>query len=155
MIANQTSPDNFIDEIIKENKIHRFACELQYTTDTDRRNIINEIIRFSQIETQETLDPRTKLDNITSNIDSKSMKQSWGKLDVYYKINRMETYLNKTIEDKTNRKKLLKQLTEMLENGKLKTSKEIDYNKELGEIVSISFIVFDDKNKEYVIKRKV
>jgi hypothetical protein len=43
-----TSIDNQIDEIVKDNKLFRFASELQDTTDSERKKHLKIIIQLLQ-----------------------------------------------------------------------------------------------------------
>lgn len=154
---NTNSIDNVIDEIIRDNKIFRFASELQNTNtnNVERKQDIQNILRnLERSNVEEQHCARDKLDNIYSKIDTCALKKKWCRLQVTQKKERIKKYLNDNITDIEQRNKFEKILVEKLEQGYLKTIKDIDYDVELGIIKNISILIFEPMTKQYSIIEK-
>lgn len=151
----QVPSDNVIDEIIKDNKLHRFASELQYTDDQTRKAQINEILVFLQgVSAIKTQSPQSKRNKMFSDYHNKAILQSWNKLKKSQRNERMKCYLTELVKDEDNRNDIIKQVCELIDEGKLKGTKEVIYNKEKGEIISVPRIMMDPKLKKYVLVKK-
>ena len=130
--------DNEINEIIRENLIFRFAIELEYTDNEDRKeelkNKLNKIQFSDKIEQDDT---KIKLDDIFSKIDEFTLKKQWSKLSTAQKTERIQHFisLKKLSDDKTLL--IIKTIDKLIKNKKLKTS-YIEYNIELGQIDEIN-----------------
>ena len=147
-MEGQESVDNQIDELVKENMIHRFASELQNTTGEERNKEIREILQILQRvkNTENDLKgARDKLKKIYDNIDNEALKRKWNRLTALQKQNRIKDFLKTTIKDEKTRGITEKKFISMLEEGKLK-QKFVEYDRSTGKISSIN-IVGDEKKK--------
>jgi hypothetical protein len=152
----QLSVDTQIDEIIRENKIYRFAYEFERTEDADRKAEIKKILNILQgTKEQEREDAaKSKLNKIYDNIDKFSLKRKWTKLSVAQKQDRIKEYLNLSIKDEKLREGVKEKLFTMLDDGKLKTTKLVDYDVENAQIKSINLETTKKDTKKTTKKLK-
>ena len=152
-MEGQESVDNQIDELVKENMIHRFASELQNTTGEERKKEIREILQILQrtknIE-NDLKGARDKLKKIYDNIDNEALKRKWNRLTALQKQNRIKDFLKTTIKDEKTREITEKKIISMLEEGKLK-QKFVEYDHLMGKISSVN-IPSDEKKKIKKVK---
>lgn len=144
----QTSVDNQIDEMIKNNKLDRFTSELQYATDTSRTEILRSIIKSldgSLINTSENT--LSKMDEFYKNVDKNELSKKWTRLTLHQKIDRIKHYCKKNKED-DNEKKYISML-----NGNTLKCKYIDYDTNIGEIIDISIPVSKSKKSKKNIEK--
>jgi len=120
--------DSQIDEVIRMNKIHRYALELQYTTDDDQKKSIKAIL--SSLDGSKQSDSRDKLNKICDEFDNNALKKKWFRLKDVQKKDRLKEYIKRT-KYKDGDKVL-----EMLASGKL-DNKMIQYDDETCQIISI------------------
>lgn len=133
--------NNKIDLLIKDNKIFRFAIELQHTTDEDRKQLLKEILQSYQ--TSQTAIPdhekaKQKLDILYDKFDENALKRKWHKLTDDQKIDRIKVFLLATIQNEIEREQHFKTLQALLEAKKLKPI-HIDYDTTTGKIIAINY----------------
>lgn len=126
-----------VSDIIKENKIFRFASELNSTTDETRKMAIKAIIQRNT--TQKT--PMEEFNLNLEKIDKLQYKKLFYKLKPFQKEDRIKRYTEKMFKDNTC--SIANQIVELLDTGKLKT-KDIDYDIDTCEIVTINTIDIKD-----------
>ena len=133
------SVDTQIDELVRDNKIHRFAYELENTTDDSRKTSIMSILKLLQGTKEEEKDAlaKSKRTKLYDDIDIFSLKRKWNKLSTIQKQNRLKDYCTTTINDQKIRSETEKKLFDMLENATLKP-KFIVYDVNEGKITSIT-----------------
>jgi predicted transcriptional regulator len=137
-----TSIDNQIDDIIRENKIHRFASELQYTSLEERKAILREILQLSpnkkdlQLNDAKT-DARNKINKIYDSIGENSLKKKWISLTTSQKQERIKSYIKNSVKDDKLVITLVSKFLSMLEKRTLKQS-YVEYDHHKGEIISLN-----------------
>jgi len=133
-----TNINTKIEEIIRDNKIFRYALELQNTTDVKRKELIKlKLINLQGIPTKElSTTAKTKLDEIYDNIDSFTLKQKWSKLKDKQKLERIKLFIESSDLSDSKKVQLDKTIIEMIKNKTFKTS-YIDYDSKDGKIISI------------------
>jgi hypothetical protein len=143
--------DNIIDEIIKENKIQRFALELQNTLDGARKAEIKSILHMLEGSgiAKDTHDARNKLNDIYQKIDECALKKKWNRLQVSQRVERVKNYLSELIPDAKKRKPIEDQLVETIKNGAMATAKYVTYDQYTGNILAILDLNQDSETKEY------
>ena len=84
-------------------------------------------------------------------------KEHWIKLDKPDKINKIKKYGEKLIEKYTLNDDEIESMHRFfincIENKKINKIKDMDYNKDTGEIIDISIILFNDINKIFYLKK--
>jgi hypothetical protein len=148
-----TTVDTKIDEIIRDNKIFRYALELQNTTDVERKELIKlKLINLQGITPKElSTTVKTKLDTIYDNIDSFTLKQKWTKLKDKQKMERIKLFIESSDLSSSKKIQLDKTIIEMIKNKTFKIA-YIDYDSKNGKILSINIPDFkyedSDSNSE-------
>lgn len=152
---NISSADNTIDCIIKENKITRFATELQNTQNEERKTELKDILALLEGHhlKSDAGTARDKLNNIYQKIDENSLKKKWNRLQLIQKIDRTKEFLKSLIKDETNRNQIQDELIKMLNDGELKTMKYVKYDHDEKQITSIEVLTVDPKTNIYSIIR--
>src|SRR5690348_6815390 len=93
----QNSPDNIIDEIIKDNKLKRFASEIQHTNDSNRKQDLREVLRCLEgattIKFEESA--KTKLNKIFDEMDNSTIHNKWSRLSIPQKKDRIKEFLKR------------------------------------------------------------
>jgi hypothetical protein len=133
-----------IDEIVRENKIFRFALELQNTVDETRKELIKHKLKTLQGSTtnESQTTAKSQLDNIYDNIDVFTLKQKWTKLNEKQKQERIKHYIKTSGLNEIKQTKLQDKITEMTK-GKLFKVTYIDYDNKEGKINSINIPDFN------------
>jgi len=130
--------ENQIDDIIKECTNYRFASELQYTTNDERKETLRAILKIQEgkpiIEKE---DARTKLNKIYDEIDKNALKKNWTKLSNTQKQNRIKEFVKRSVKDTNQSEKLEAKLLKMLDDGKLKRT-YVEYDSMIGVITLIN-----------------
>lgn len=136
---SKTSVDTQLDEIVRENKIYRFAHELQSTTDVERKKLITNKLKLIQGSTQEEMDKEAgdKLSVIRNNMNTFSLKQKWSKLTKLQKKDRIKQFIDASKYDSDKKKKTETKLLTMVDNNTLKVS-FIEYDEETSKIKNIT-----------------
>jgi hypothetical protein len=129
-----------IDYIVKNNKIYRFTLELQNTKDPKRKSDLNAIIDYLNGIKKTEDDAKTLLDEMYKDLADCSMKKKWARLQPIQKITKIKEYLLETIKDKKEYKKIEDIAIKMINDGKLKTAKEVNYDITTSKILEIMAI---------------
>lgn len=147
-----TDYDSDITHLIKDNKIHRFALELQYETDKDRKKQLHEIISTLQGNTINKNDDKGKkqLEKIYSKLDDEEYKFKWQKLNNEQKKNRIRQYLETLDMDEENYNKIENNLCLKIDKNNLK-NKLVNYDFNEGKILSIKNLKYSEKKEKYII----
>lgn len=133
------SIDNQIDNIVRDNKICRFASELQHTTDETRKKTISTILKSldkSAIQNDLETDAQAKLKKIYENIDNEALKKKWAKLTSKQKEGLLVKYFDALENNEENIGKK-KKCMDLNSNGKLAT-KYVEYDSAKCEITNIN-----------------
>lgn len=132
--------DNKIDFIIKDNKICRFAIELQYTVDEERKQVLKDILqsyKTNPVVISDSEKAKQQIDLLCDRLEQNALKRKWSKLTSDQKVERIRVYLASSITDEEEREKQFRNLKSLLESKKLKAM-YINYDVEEGCIVDIN-----------------
>jgi hypothetical protein len=143
--------DNQIDEIIKDNKIFRFASELQGTTDSERKKQLKTIIHVLQGAQYEN--SHQKIVEMYDDIDKHIYEQRWVKLNKEQKKFKINEFLNETIKDQDNKNIIKTEMNELIDKNKLRTIKDVEYDSKTSKIINI-FILKNIDGKFIIDKKK-
>lgn len=123
-----------LDQITIENKIFRFASELQYTENDERKLVLREILRKLQNDTSDkSAKAQSIIDNVREKINKNELKKKWYRLTKDNKIDQIKSYFNSNIEDINERKIQTDKVLSLLENDNL-INKNVIYNEKEGKI---------------------
>jgi hypothetical protein len=140
-INNNDTLINEFNKIIVDNTLYRFQKELERCYDEEKKVVIKKIIKKLSNDTKEEFNSKelnkNKLNDFLDKMTHNKFKQTWSRLNLDQKMTKIEEFVNDIEKDKNKKKKLLLKLKKMLDNNKLLTSKEVDYDKELCKINSI------------------
>jgi hypothetical protein len=96
------------------------------------------------------------IDELLEKEKNNNKMESWNKLDKTVKIQKLHAFAEKYGKDHNLPVKDMKQLkiffTECLERGKLSKTKDLAYDKDLGEIVSIPSLHFQTTTHNFTLK---
>ncbi len=146
----EVSINTTIDQIVIENKIFRFASELQYTDDDGRKYLLREILRRLQNDNSDkSSKARDEINKISEKINESQMKKKWFRLSTEHKIEQIKKYFDKKIEDVDKRNVEMEKVLKMLESDSLK-NKDVTYNEKEGKIENIDY----EKVKKEKSKKK-
>jgi hypothetical protein len=146
----EVSINTTIDQIVIENKIFRFASELQYTDDDGRKYLLREILRRLQNDNSDkSSKARDEINKISEKINESQMKKKWFRLSNEHKIEQIKKYFEKKIEDIEKRNVEIEKVLKMLESDSLK-NKDVTYNEKEGKIENIDY----EKVKKEKSKKK-
>ena len=129
-----------IDLIIKNNKSFRFTNELQNTSDIKRKNDINQILDYLNGVKKTEDDAKTLLDEVYKGFEDYSMKKKWARLQPIQKITKIKEYICENVKDKKECKKIEDFAIELINNGKLKTAKDVVYDQITAKITEINVL---------------
>ncbi len=132
---------NELDEIVKENMLYRFKTELNYCVEDDKTEVIQKIIKElnkDKVNFDTKVINKNKLDNFLNTMTNNKFKQAWARLNIDQKFTKLEEYINE--QNFPNKKDLIKKVRNLLNDNKLASSKEVDYDKELCKINKIKDI---------------
>lgn len=154
-----------IQKIIKNNKIYRFALELQYTDNDESKILLKEILQNFEQDVNDDFTINTVKTNSKSNIDKfnekfnkideLTLKKQFYRLNEIQKINKLQEYFKniKNINDDTINTSLATNILELISNKKLKNS-DIEYNIENTIINNIKNIEITDNKIEINVSKK-
>jgi len=136
--------ENIFENLIKANNVYRFTNELKYTFDDVRtmqiKNILNKLNNIKPPEEENTINVQAKdnfsgfLDRLTEN----KFKKQWSRLTLEQRYTKIEEFLKEHDSvDKTKIKPIMKNIKILLDDGKLKSSKDIEYDMKSCKIINI------------------
>lgn len=135
--------NTIIDKMISENKIYRFASELQYTESDERKEMLRDILRKLQInnisneekEKDKSEKAKDVINTLSEKINKGSLQKKWNKLTKDQKMERIKLFFEKNKDSKLNEEKIL----QMVDDDTL-LNKYIEYDDVETEIKSINII---------------
>lgn len=154
-----------IQKIIKNNKIYRFAMELQYTENDESKQLLKNILEnFEQtvnddnsIVTNKTVTKSNveKFNDKLNKIDNITLKKQFYRLNEIQKINKLQEYfkIKKNIDDDNLTEQFAKEILELIKNDKLK-NKDIEYIIDDTVVNDIKNIDIVDNKLQIVTKTK-
>jgi hypothetical protein len=156
MTTNRNILDDQIDIIIKNNKLHRFELELLHTDALDEERItqLTKIICNLKGTKINPDNAKNKLDKILNNIDEYTLHKKWSQLQITQKINKIKEYLNDILNDIDNKTDIENKLIELINNGKLKSNKDVIYDSNKTIITQINILKKNSKGKYYLSSNK-
>ncbi len=154
-----------IQKIIKNNKIYRFAMELQYTENDESKQLLKNILEnFEQTVNEDnsivtnkiiTKSNVEKFNDKLNKIDNITLKKQFYRLNEIQKINKLQEYfkIKKNIEDDNLTHKFAEEILELIKNDKLK-NKDIEYIIDDTIINDIKNIDIVDNKLQIITKSK-
>jgi|LakMenEpi02Apr12_1017379.scaffolds.fasta_scaffold00344_4 hypothetical protein len=139
-----------MNEIISENKLFRFASELQHTADDYRKVVIKNILQKLQDVNLVKDNNIQKFDKELEGTEKLMYKRQWSRLQDFQKEDRILDYIKRTYPDKKH-EIIQKNIMKLIEDGVL-ISKNIKYVSEKGELESIEQIKINDDCSVNLIK---
>lgn len=127
-----------IQKIIKNNKIYRFALELQYTENDESKQLLKNILEnFEQTVDEDnsivtnksvTKSNIEKFNDKMNKIDNITLKKQFYRLNEIQKINKLQEYfkIKKNIDDDLISQKFAEEILQLIKEDKLK-NKDIEY----------------------------
>jgi fructosamine-3-kinase len=149
----ESNISTIIDNIVRENKIFRFASELQSTENEERKEMLREILKKLHNDTNDKSEKaREEISKICVKINENQMKKKWFRLSIEQKIEQITKYIDEkyvnNAEIKTKEKEL-KKILDMLNEDKLE-NKHVEYDEKNGKIVNIDY----EKKLKAKLKKK-
>jgi hypothetical protein len=157
-----------IDNLRTQFKKQRFINERDYLKNQDHTIEINEDDEDEEdnwiLDRLQGLDkiinnfsPLKKQDSYKSTIDQYSQfifKKKRHLLPEYHKMEKIEEYINKTIENTDHQKKIINEFKTLIFEKKLNGKKYIIYDESIPEITSIPALNYNKDTGKYTIKIK-
>lgn len=136
---SEISINTTIDQIVIENKIFRFASELQYTDDDNRKSLLREILRRLQNDNSDkSTKARDEINKISEKINENQMKKKWFRLTDEQKMEQIKKYFEKNIENVEKRDNEIEKVLKMLKSNSL-NNKDVTYDEKNGKIEKIEY----------------
>jgi hypothetical protein len=141
-----TSPQNLLSESVKPDK------------QTLRTNDVCENAKYKNIITNSDTAESTYLtiDNILENEKISNKNEAWNKLDKTVKIQKLHIFSEKYGKEHNIPMKEIKNLklffNDSLDKNKLQKTKDVNYDKEKGVILSIPALTFNQTNRNFTLK---
>ena len=144
-----TNIEQDIDGIIKESKKFRFQLELSQTTDLKKKELLEKIIK--NMESYQLNTHPDKFKNIIQEFNNKVYFQSWAKLKLLHKQDRIKIYVEEKFKDeqKLIKDQILKLLLEKCEAGYLNKKENVEYDSLKGKIINIIGLIKNEENNIY------
>ena len=139
-----------MNEIIPENKLFRFASELQHTTGDYRKVVIKHILQKLQDINIVKDNNIQKFDKELEDTEKLMYKRQWSRLQDFQKEDRILDYVKRKYPDKKH-ELIQKNIIKLIEDGTL-ISKNIKYVSEKGVLESIEQIKINDDCSVNLIK---
>jgi hypothetical protein len=144
MNASLSTFSNTIDELIKENKIFRYAAELDSAINDDRKEIIRKILKSYQAKNLEISEKaKEKMLDICNKINESKYKKPWNKILMEHKEELILLYFSEL--DEKEKEENVNKYVELLKSGKLKNDM-VEYDSTTSKIIAIKYT--DQKKKK-------
>jgi hypothetical protein len=126
-----------IDDIVRENKIYRFASELQHTENSERKEMLRDILKKLHNDTNDKSEKaREEITKICIKINENQMKKKWFRLTQEQKIEQITKYYENTKGGETEAEKKI--ILDLLKYEKLE-NKFVEYDEKNGKIINIIY----------------
>ncbi len=138
--------DDIIDNIIKTNKVRRFASELNHTqnSDTKRAADIKKIMDLLGASEKKHEDmKKSKLTEIYDKINTQTLHWKWSKLSIPQQKDRVKEYLKITVLDPKKKEEAEKLIFGLINSEKLKKN-AITYDTEKSQVTGIFIKEYQD-----------
>ena len=140
------------EDLVKNNKIYRFVSQLKHCNkcDKDNEKKLKDILSNLQKVTVKKTSKSTLQDHFKK-VNEQQFMKDWYRLKPHQKEDRLKEFIKR----KELPKKISDQLLELLENGTIKATTEVDYDTVSGKLVDVKCLTTDDDNDgEYIIVLK-
>lgn len=130
-----------MEELVRQNKIFRFASELQHTKNEKSKTIISAILENLQ---EIKVNKKTKMelhDDHLATISKLAFKKKWFRLEDFQKEDRLKEFIDRTYPE--NKTKYYDVLLDYYKKGEI-VNKDIVYNENDGIITSINKLKVND-----------
>jgi hypothetical protein len=109
------------------------------------------------VESSDIVETAT-IDNVLNKESVQYKKEPWCKLDKTTKILKLKEYVNNHLKNKyilntTEVEKLTTYLVSCLDKVKLQRVKDVEYKKDVGNIINIPSLYFDKTTRKFTLKR--
>lgn len=125
------------------------------STEKKTKNIYNPIM-YGKTEDNQEIDHASKIDQLLENEKQQNKTESWNKLDKTVKIQKLHAFAEKYGKDNAFALKDIKSLKvffkECLDKSKLQKTKDVQYNKDSREIISVPALFFNSLNRNFTLK---
>ena len=138
--------DEIIDEIIKSNKLRRFAAELNHTqnVDIDRAKKLKKLVAIFGAPEKKIEDiGKLKVNEIYDKMNTQTLHWKWSKLSIPQQKNRIKEYLKIAVSNEEKRNDAEKLLFQLIETEKLKKN-AVTYNTETSQVTGIFLQEYQD-----------
>jgi hypothetical protein len=135
------STNTEIEKIIRDNKIFRFASELQYSDNEKRKELLREILtrlKNNNSDDEKAIKAREEITKIRDKLNENQLKKKWHRLLEEQKVDQIKKYFDEKIEDIAARKIEMNKVLELLKNGDL-ANKYVIYDEKNGKIENIEY----------------
>jgi hypothetical protein len=125
---------------------------------TNTRNLASENAKYKNIITNSDITESTyfAIDNILENEKITNKNEAWNKLDKTVKIQKLHIFSEKYGKEYNIPMKEIKNLklffNDSLDKNKLQKTKDVNYDKEKGIILSIPALTFNQTNRNFTLK---
>jgi hypothetical protein len=144
------------DKLKKEFHNYKFENELKNLENNDLFFDENRIAKIKIIlnKKEENTDNNNNNNNedFFDDIINNAYQKKWNRLNIIHKKNRIKNYLLENIKNKKNRENINNELIILLDNKKL-NSKNLEYNFEVGKIIKINILEFNEKENSFFLTK--
>ncbi|ATZ80729.1 hypothetical protein BMW23_0683 [Bodo saltans virus] len=138
---------NIIDEMVKENKIFRYAAELDNINNEERKNALRDILKTYKTKNLEISEKaKEQMIDVCNKINETKYKKSWNKILPEHREELLVSYFTNLIENEKERKENIDKYTELLKNGKIKNDM-VEYDSKNAKIIAIKYTEQQKKKK--------
>ena len=135
------------EKIRKEFNCLKFKNELEYLTSVDPKN--DKIEKLTEII--QSLETKSVDTTVQDEIEKYNYKKEWNKLQPFHKIKKLDEYLTKNVKNEKLRMKISKEFALLINNKKLNSNKQVEYNPIEEAIITIPALKIDESKLEYKI----
>lgn len=131
--------DDIVNNIIKTNKVRRFAAELNVTqanNQTRTAEIKKIMAHLSAFDNKQNDESKSKLTEIYDKVNTQTLHWKWSKLSTPQQKDRIRAYLLIAVPDKEKQSQAEKLIYGLIDSNKLKKN-AITYNMETSQITGI------------------
>lgn len=127
-----------------KNEINSISDDKDVPWVKERLTLLHTVIKHMSTPKKTETEP-----DIYEEIENQMFKKSWNRLPEVHKIMKVREFLNKNIKKASQRKQYEQKIREAIINKKLNSKKEVEYNSDIGQIVSIKVLKYNKKNNVF------
>ena len=140
---------NEINDLVRDNKIYRYIFELQTSKNENEKIELQNILNELQNNKPKNINSLDNLKNHINEIECMKFKKIWSRLKDFQKEDRLLKFLD-SLELKNDIKE---KIINLFNEGKLNSSKDVEYDNEKCEIISLKYLE-KDENDNFIFKEK-